>query len=597
MGVPGLFRWLTQHARSVRQERLQNNNPLSQSVQVVAIDANSLIHQAASQTLTESPQTWSEEMFFQRVIDLIQSVVCRARPSRAIIVAVDGVCPFAKVLQQRQRRYKAKIVPHTSLSCAEKFNDAAGAYDSNSITPGTDVMIRLDHFLRTWLDSLEFRQSELFSGKRIYYSNHLVPGEGEHKLLAIVRQHHMSDSVCIHGVDGDLILLGAILQEQMNTSTSSAFGPRTGRVWLMREENTNLVSGRPPNCSVAAPDDRSNETVVVDVSSFVQTIRREWNFEDTLSFVTLVCLAGNDFLPNVPGFEQVTDAIDSILRFASSNRAARVSLWNKQRLSVEHFAQFLAKFSRLYETQLLTSLTRVRFAGPHQPLRCAQIGSAQVLDLNAFRSAHYMIESLCRKCAVDPEARQLLASGGDFSKEDVDGAVRSVLPQMVRDFVQGLEWTVRYYAYGAAAVDVEWYYSFSSSPMLSDFAFTLSSSTAMSSSAALPCRLTSSGSFLHPLEQLLCVLPVASLTCLPSELRQVLVAYCDTHKNGVDTAMRDTFPEQICWRQNGLRSGHEQILMTRPNTLHVQSIVRHAAVSADFLARYQQQKTIEFVAS
>ena len=62
-------------------------------------------------------------------------------------------------------------------------------FDSNSITPGTEFMKRLDNFFQRWIVSA----SKTLPPK-VIYSSHMVSGEAEHKIYEMMRQGEVSGS-------------------------------------------------------------------------------------------------------------------------------------------------------------------------------------------------------------------------------------------------------------------------------------------------------------------------------------------------------------------------------------------------------------------
>ena len=69
-------------------------------------------------------------------------------------MAVDGVAPRAKMNQQRSRRFRsAKEVEENEKKARQKGETlpTEKKFDSNTITPGTDFMVRLDQQLRVRL--------------------------------------------------------------------------------------------------------------------------------------------------------------------------------------------------------------------------------------------------------------------------------------------------------------------------------------------------------------------------------------------------------------------------------------------------------------
>jgi 5'-3' exonuclease len=147
-------------------------------------------------------------------MDLIDAV----DPGDLIFIAVDGVAPRAKINQSRDRRFKSK---KDSASFAE-FLKKLGVEDKenfkeNSISPGTEFLVNLCDKLRMYVMSMmetEWRHLKVF------FSDCLVPGEGEHKIMDFLRESqslklfHPETTYCIYSPDADVILLSLTLDQQ-----------------------------------------------------------------------------------------------------------------------------------------------------------------------------------------------------------------------------------------------------------------------------------------------------------------------------------------------------------------------------------------------
>ena len=167
MGIPFYFASLIKSHRSITRTVKQ-----SLDVDVLGVDFNCLIHRYLKE---ENPVGSVVEAFAY-----LMDKVCR--PKR-IMIAMDGVVPYAKIVQQRYRRMRVKT------------EDDKG-FDRNQISPGTPYMKELEEALRT-----RFPLSQI--------SSTLEEGEGEHKLFTMLRKLPESErrNVCIYGLDADLILI------------------------------------------------------------------------------------------------------------------------------------------------------------------------------------------------------------------------------------------------------------------------------------------------------------------------------------------------------------------------------------------------------
>ena len=162
MGIPFYFVSLIRSHRGITNVVKQRMN-----VNVLGIDGNCLIHRYLKNS---DP--------IKSVLDAMEHITTQICLADRVIVAMDGLVPYAKIVQQRYRRMRQKE--------DEEF-------DRNQISPGTPYMKELEAGIRS-----RFPHFEL--------SSTLEPGEGEHKLFHML-QGKKQESICIYGLDADLILL------------------------------------------------------------------------------------------------------------------------------------------------------------------------------------------------------------------------------------------------------------------------------------------------------------------------------------------------------------------------------------------------------
>jgi 5'-3' exonuclease len=136
-------------------------------VEFFGIDFNCLIHRY----LKDDDPVHSVIKALQNILDNI----CNAD---IVFIALDGLVPYGKIVQQRYRRFKIK---------------EEGQFDRNQISPDTPYMRQLEAQLR------------------IKFPNAIISptqesGEGEHKIFKEMRKSPRTN-VCVYGLDADLILL------------------------------------------------------------------------------------------------------------------------------------------------------------------------------------------------------------------------------------------------------------------------------------------------------------------------------------------------------------------------------------------------------
>ena len=195
MGIPYYFSYLIKnHSLIISKLQFLNNN-----IANLFLDCNSLIYDALNYKNFQNKEQF-ESYIIENVISKIETIIKTINPSETIYIAFDGVPPFAKIKQQKNRRYKSAY--QSNLFKNEPL------WDSCAITPGTSFMTDLNNALTS-----HFRNVKLFNSFNkpinVILSLSNEAGEGEHKLFEYIRQSNNSanKNSVIYGMDADLIML------------------------------------------------------------------------------------------------------------------------------------------------------------------------------------------------------------------------------------------------------------------------------------------------------------------------------------------------------------------------------------------------------
>ena len=218
---------------------------------------------------------------FQEVVEAIQRLLDTAQPTHLCYLAIDGVAPRAKMVQQRQRRYRAvedKAQEHALYTKHHKPYVRGLLWDSNCVTPGTTFMQALETYLQAHLQT-DLRKPHTTT--RIVLSDATEPGEGEHKIMDTLRAHGPGpdEAAVIYGQDADLLMLAFayrashpdtpvyILRERdvMPTKGAVAKGKaaaeevRTRVRTVARDEEATEVAAEAPPDAPGGDDEGNNE--------------------------------------------------------------------------------------------------------------------------------------------------------------------------------------------------------------------------------------------------------------------------------------------------------------------------------------------------
>ena len=144
MGVPGFFSWLLKNKNKLGSKNIINENIAK--VKYLMLDTNCLLHPCVNNIIqkyklnelllneAESIREQLEEHIWKKIEDYILDIVNRVNPEN-LLIAIDGVAPMGKILQQRQRRYKylydSQIKLDSKNNIISKINGTANRVSSH----------------------------------------------------------------------------------------------------------------------------------------------------------------------------------------------------------------------------------------------------------------------------------------------------------------------------------------------------------------------------------------------------------------------------------------------------------------------------------
>ena len=238
MGIPYYVASLLRQHKHIQQDC--GNAPLD--VDCLGIDFNCFIHKYLK---AENPVG----SIVVALNDLLTNVV----RAKKVYVAFDGLVPYAKIVQQRYRRFR---------------RGEPADFDKHQISPGTPFMRKLE-------ETLKFMYPE------IVVSGTDERGEGEHKIFTWLRGTPAAErrNICIYGLDADLVLI-AMAQSHL------------GDIRILREKEDEGFSV----FSVSG----LKAVLPVDCETFIR--------------MSVMCF-GNDFMPNLAMFSLREDGYNRALHY------------------------------------------------------------------------------------------------------------------------------------------------------------------------------------------------------------------------------------------------------------------------------------------
>lgn len=461
MGISSFFPWF--HRTFSRYVSYVRPGESVQQIDNVLVDMNGIFHPAAQKTFGYGKYTKpllamtgepTLQQFYEEVGREVDKIVALVPPVRRLVLCVDGVAPVAKQIQQRQRRYKSKV---------------ESGFDSNSITPGTQLMHDLCNYVGKYIDK--------YSEFEVVWSPSSVPGEGEMKLMNFVKFYASGgESSAVYGLDADILLLSLCIMEPSKRMYVVREREMDHAVVDVDKVRSNLVdklrwsSGAALPSSTGARSERASKFNANDV---------------ILDFVFMCFLVGNDFLKRAPGIDILTGSIDQVIEVykATCSMYGHITVDGKFDRGV--LAAFFGGIAGLEQSLFDTKIRNINQYIP-DPL------------FEKHRLAGFEIEAYKR----------------DYYTHKFPGVS---VNKVCAEYVEGLEWVLGYYTQGVPSW--RWFYPYNYSPFISDVASFLQSNIHRKSASygrTVPY---------DQLFQLLLVIPPRSMDLLPEPLNTLYLQF------------------------------------------------------------------------
>lgn len=496
MGIPSFFSFIT---RKYKHTVLYCKHGFKH-INNLYMDSNSIIYDSIQQ-LNDEHISLNEKHIFERTFQNIKSIIKTVLPDKQVYICFDGVPPFAKIKQQRERRFKNKLISQweSSLNCINNntTDEQDSPFDKCSITSGTQFMERLDLYIRTQLES----NPNLFKNVTIHFSGTTTYGEGEHKIFQFIKSdipYHKSTTTYIYGLDADLIILCLHHNHLCN------------KLYLFRETHNkdDIV-----HLNIQSLYDSIYNTL--SLHSFV-------NKSNIISDYTLLSFfLGNDFLPHSPFLNIRTTGIYSLINaYKNTIHTKHLSIINNNTitwLNLKPLIHYLSSQEEiLLKNEYLLRNKKNRAPEDKQTL--------QNLPLYLRDTEHY----------INP------LQGGWRTRYysvlfNIDYQDKKSIQHICFVYLQGIEWTYQYYTNSKSTT--VWHYPYHYPPLFSDLLYYFPSGN-YNLLIDDNNKLNSTELHMDPLEQLCYVLPRSSYHLLPSfienEMNTFHEKYTSCYTNHLD---------------------------------------------------------------
>ena len=438
MGIPSYFSYIVKNHSAIIRKYVKIDNP----VHNLYMDCNSVIYDV----IHKNAPTISNKDIIQGVISKIEEYILTIEPSKLIFIAFDGVAPVAKLEQQRIRRYKS----HYQNEMNKKINpDKELAWNTAAITPGTEFMRDLNKGITDY-----FSLQTKFHEQKIIVSTSADVGEGEHKLFHHIRSNPLAreETSVVYGLDADLIMLA------INHL------PISPQIYLFRETPEFIKSidnSLEPGESYLLDIPLLAETICASMSAnpFTNPVPIAESVIKVYDYIFLCFFLGNDFMPHFPAVNIRTGGIDKLLNAYKATIGPKDVItdgskiyWKNLRKVVEH----LAKMEENYiKTEMKLRDKREKYAA----IAPEETPEQQYQKFESIPTYERQSEKYINPFKEGWQHRYYIS----LFKLEINDERRK---QISINYLQGLEWTMKYYTQGCA--DWRWKYQYNYPPLLQD---------------------------------------------------------------------------------------------------------------------------------
>jgi 5'-3' exonuclease len=446
----------------------------------------------------------------RQVISKVEEYISIVDPQKTVIIAFDGVAPVAKLEQQRQRRYKSWYQNEISKQIyrSKKTSSNADAWNTAAITPGTIFMSELntmvgEHFKKK-MEEKTYLLNILVSGSN-------QAGEGEHKLFDYIRKNpdkHSSETTVIYGLDADLIML------------SINHLPICPNIYLFRETPhfiQSIDNSLEPNSNYFLDIPELTDKIIGFLNNEKDEKEKDkiLNKNKVYDYIFICFFLGNDFLPHFPALNIRTGGIDKMLNAYRVTIKPDQFLTDGKTINWQNVRKLISYLSS-YENQYVLEEHKTRDYKERNANRIQMNANKTTNEEDEFKAFENcpQVERELEKF-IDPFKpnwqrryyRVLLNI-----KTDTTGILTK---DVAINYLQGLEWTMKYYTTGC--VDWRWQYKYSYPPLLQDL---------IKYVPIFPTEFVSLKPFnpVTEIVQLCYVLPRYSLHLLPKKLGNALIS-------------------------------------------------------------------------
>ena len=455
MGIPSYFSYIIRnYPRMVKSLR----NHYKTDFHHLFMDCNSIIydsyHMLAKQPNQDFQLPFFEDSLIQEVINKIEHYILLIKPSQTVYIAFDGVAPFAKMNQQKTRRYKSEFMSRLNYVDGQESHDTK-TWSTANITPGTQFMNMLSQKVYN-----AFHNTKKYGNQTVIVTGSNEQGEGEHKIFDYIRKNPITDeNMILYGLDADLFML-SIFHSHLY---------KNGYVFREAPEflKSNIQLDEPKKKSKKETD----EPYVLDINVLCDGILSEmnckYNYKQRIYDYVFMCfLLGNDFLPHFPALNIRTHGIPVLLDMYSNTLGKYTDRFfidmDTKEINWKHFGTFIKELAK-HEYEFILQEYEVRDKLEKRNYKTETMEDREQVLLN--------IPTIYRKEEKYISPREKMWEFRYYtSLFNTERTPISTKP-ICDNYLEGIEWVFKYYS--SDCPDWRWSYHYNYPPLLLDLHYSI----------------------------------------------------------------------------------------------------------------------------
>ncbi len=475
-----------------------------------------------------------EELIIEEVIRYTRYLICDVvQPKKMTYISLDGPAPFAKMVQQRSRRYKGYHDKIYLQEIKKKYNVTSDNNEwdrSANISPGTVFMEKLSNALIKVMKEKGFSIHN--NSMEVLLNNSNIPGEGEHKFLPVIRLMNKKKStenlkVYLYGSDADLIIL-AISTHKNNIHIIREIQTESFELKKMYE-NFEFIQLNIDNLRNAFNNDitRNFKNITFDKVRILN------------DYIFLTFLCGNDFVMSMSFLKIKKDGLKTLIAIyheIKNNHSDYLINYNPNTnnaplLNINFFKELIYEISKKEDFFMKEQQSNInrhmkgfkdeKRLEHESKLTPYEVYTSRYIHLEVCNPDHPLFEKYHQEFkkinyneSYEVWSEQYYNYYYNISKTNGE-EYNKVKMQIVKNYLESLMFTLKYYFQGCPSWS--WHYKYRTSPLLSDVYYALENNVVSMNDIEFVL-----GTPYTPFQQLMLILPPQLNNLVPSVLRPIM---------------------------------------------------------------------------